>query len=70
MTGHTKNTTYQITAGLKGSVPNSDWTWDAYASHGSTDGAITIDHLPSYQRYKTVVAAPGFGAGLSITGNY
>ena len=70
MTGHTKNNTYQITGGLKGSLPISDWTWDAYASHGSTDGSISIDHLPSYQRYQTVVRAPGYGAGLSITGNY
>lgn len=70
MEGHTKTTTYQITGGLKGTLPISDWTWDAYASHGSTDGSITIDHLPSYQRYQTVVSAPGYGAGLSITGNY
>jgi iron complex outermembrane receptor protein len=70
MEATTKTQNYQITAGLKGTLPISDWTWDAYASNGSTDGTIAISHLPSYQRYQRVVSAPGYGAGLSITGNY
>jgi outer membrane receptor protein involved in Fe transport len=70
MEGRTKTNTYQITAGLKGTLPISDWTWDAYASNGSTDGKITISHMPSYQRYQKVVGSPGYGAGLSLTGAY
>jgi len=70
MDGDTKTNNYQITAGLKGSLPISDWTWDAYASNGSTSGTINTGHLPSYQRYQRVVSSPGYGAGLSLTGNY
>jgi len=70
MDGDTKTNNYQITAGLKGTLPISDWTWDAYASNGSTSGTINTGHLPSYQRYQRVVSSPGYGAGLSITGNY
>jgi iron complex outermembrane recepter protein len=70
MDGDVKTNNYQITAGLKGSLPISDWTWDAYASNGSTSGTISTGHLPSYQRYLRVVSSPGYGAGLSITGNY
>ncbi|MEJ0035686.1 MAG: TonB-dependent receptor [Gammaproteobacteria bacterium] len=70
MNARTKTSNYQITGGLKGTLPISDWTWDAYASNGSTSSTINIGHLPSYQRYQTVVSSPGYGAGLSITGNY
>jgi iron complex outermembrane receptor protein len=70
MRATTRTHTYQITAGLKGTLPISDWTWDAYASNGSTDGTISIANMPSYQRYQRVVTAAGYGAGLTITGNY
>jgi outer membrane receptor protein involved in Fe transport len=70
MDATTKTSVYQVTAGLKGRLPISDWTWDAYVSNGSTDATVSIGHLPSYQRYKQVVAAPGYGAGFNMTGAY
>lgn len=70
MEANTKTRVYQVTAGLKGSLPISDWTWDAYYSNGSTDATVSISHLPSYQRYKDLVASPGYGAGYNVTGAY
>jgi iron complex outermembrane recepter protein len=70
MTGDTKTSVYQITGGLKGTLPVADWTWNVYASNGSTNSSDAIGNLPSYQRYETVVSAPGYGAGLNITGAY
>lgn len=58
---------WQILAGLKGNVGYSDWTWDAYASTGSTRIIAETSSLPSLQRYQFLVAKPNFGKGTNFT---
>ena len=70
MGAETKTDAYQILLGLKGSVPISDWTWEAYASNGSTDTRDALSSIVSYQRYQLLVDSPGYGAGVNITGEY
>ena len=65
---------YQIMAGVEGSFPNSDWTWEAYYSSGETTAETIYTTLPSVQRWQGLVAAPNFGQNAtivsSIGGNY
>jgi len=55
---------YQVMAGVQGSLPNRDWTWEAYVS------TVKPAHehqrqLASLQRYQSLVAQPNFGVGTS-----
>jgi len=59
----TTNDVYQIMAGLEGSLPNRDWTWEAYVSTGETETLNAYMNLPSLQRYQSLVAQPNFGQG-------
>jgi outer membrane receptor protein involved in Fe transport len=65
-----ENTTnlYQVLAGLRGTLPFGDWTWDGYASHGAT--RIDLDYIGwvSTQRWRALASAPNFGRGASIAG--
>jgi len=67
--------TYQVTAGLRGSLPQlgfaKDWTWEAYASHGDTH--IVTDYTGGFVNtvaYQTLIAQPFFGAGYSNNNNF
>jgi outer membrane receptor protein involved in Fe transport len=61
--------TYNMLAGLEGSVPGTDWTWDATVQRGeSVTNALTTG-TASLERLRTVMSAPAFGAGFSRTGN-
>jgi iron complex outermembrane receptor protein len=67
--------TYQVTAGFRGRFPQmglaKDWTWEAYASHGSTD--IVTDYTSGFVNttaYQTLIAQPFFGAGYSNNNNF
>lgn len=59
---------FQITAGLRGSLPFNDWTWDAYISSGQT--RIELDYIGfmSTSRWQRVMQAPNFGYGADISG--
>jgi iron complex outermembrane receptor protein len=68
---------YQVMAGLEGSFPNRDWTWEAYYSSGNTNATNVYYGMPSVQRWKALVGAAEFGlnaniqqAGASTAGNY
>jgi iron complex outermembrane receptor protein len=63
------NTTnlYQILAGLRGDLPFGDWTWEAYASHGSTRTDLDYIGFASTRRFQAVASAPNFGRGLAGT---
>jgi outer membrane receptor protein involved in Fe transport len=60
--------TYQVMAGLEGSLKNRDWTWEAYYSSGSTSAINVYYGLPSVSQWKLLVAAPNFGKNATITG--
>ncbi len=62
-------TTYNFIAGLEGSIPGSDWTWEAYASRGKSVTSSYQTGFASLERLRAVVAAPNWGAGFSSQGN-
>ncbi len=39
------NQTYQLLAGLSGTLPIKDWTWEGYVSHGNTENQERPDGL-------------------------
>jgi outer membrane receptor protein involved in Fe transport len=59
---------YQILTGLRGDFGFSDWTWEAYGSHGSTRVDLDYIGFASTRRYQQIVSAPNFGRGYSATG--
>jgi iron complex outermembrane receptor protein len=68
--GENTNNVYQLTAGLKGTLPIRDWTWDAYYSTGQTTGNVYLGGHVSYERYKLIVTSPNYGAGFVRVGTY
>ena len=60
-----QNDTYQISAALKGDVGFKDWTWDVYASNGSTDMVANYHGFVDLNRYQTLIDAPNYGAGYT-----
>jgi iron complex outermembrane receptor protein len=62
-------TTYTLIAGLQGTVPTTDWTWEAFVNHGV---ARTISRQTGYyslNRLRAVITAPNFGQNFTGTGN-
>jgi outer membrane receptor protein involved in Fe transport len=60
---------HQIVGGLEGSFPFKDWTWEAYASTGSTRVTNTYQGATSLARWRFVQQQPNYGQGLFYTGN-
>ncbi len=69
----TRNTSdvYQALVGLKGDIAHTDWTWDVYASHGSsTVDSVGEQGYVDWRRWEQLLQAPNYGAGFSDgTGN-
>jgi len=65
----TDNYTYNMLAGLEGSIPGSDWTWDITGSQGESLVHATTYGVASLARLRAVMSAPNFGAGFSQQGN-
>lgn len=63
------NQTYQILAGLSGALPVSDWTWEAYASHGNTEVTNALVGFASLARYRALVSLPNYGKNGVIQEN-
>jgi iron complex outermembrane receptor protein len=61
--------TYNITAGFEGSIPNTDWTWEAFVNHGESHTFAKQTGVYSLDRVQTVLSAPAFGRGLRLQGN-
>ncbi len=59
-------TVYQIAAGLEGSFPNRDWTWEAYVSQGDTHIVSSLPGHLALENYRAVVGAPNYGQNLHI----
>ena len=68
-TTSTDVTTYSIIAGLQGTVPGTDWTWEAFVNHGQSDTFAIQTGIFSLTRLRTLVSAPGFGQGFSASSN-
>ena len=62
-------TTISLVAGLEGSVPSTDWTWEAFVSHGISRVLSRQTGYYSLNRLRGVISAPNFGQNFSATGN-
>lgn len=65
-----ENTTnlYQVLVGFRGSLPFSDWSWEAYGSHGETRTDLDYIGFASTERYRAVVESPNYGRGYTADG--
>ena len=61
--------TYNITTGLEGSIPGTDWTWEAFVNHGESHTYARQTGVYDLERVQSVLTAPAFGRGLNIQGN-
>jgi iron complex outermembrane receptor protein len=60
-----EETSFQITAGLKGDLGLSDWTWDTFVSQGeSRTNTEYVGYISSLNYYK-ILSAPNYGKGYS-----
>lgn len=62
-------TTYTMIAGLEGSVPGTDWTWEAFVNHGVARTTARQTGMYSLERLRAVFTAPNFGQNFQYTGN-
>jgi outer membrane receptor protein involved in Fe transport len=59
---------YQILTGLRGDLGFSDWTWEAYASHGATRVDLDYVGFASTDRWQQIAQAPNFGRNFTLDG--
>jgi iron complex outermembrane receptor protein len=59
---------YQLTTGIRGRVPNGDWTYDAYASFGRVSNITTQTGNVSRSAVQTLLDAPDGGVSLCAGG--
>jgi outer membrane receptor protein involved in Fe transport len=59
----------QIIGGLEGDFGFKDWTWEAYASQGSTSTVNIYNGATSLARWRFVQRQPNYGKGLYYAGN-
>lgn len=62
-------TTYNLIAGLEGTVPGTDFVWEAFVSHGFSETFARQTGVYSLERMRTVLQSGNFGEGFSATGN-
>jgi len=62
-------TTYNLVAGLQGSIPSTDWTWDLSVNHGVSQTYAKQTGIYSLERLRAVISSDNFGQGFSSTGN-
>jgi iron complex outermembrane recepter protein len=60
---------YQLIGGLEGDLSFKDWTWELYASSGSTYTESTYGGGVSLERYRFIMRQPNYGRGLLYIGN-
>jgi outer membrane receptor protein involved in Fe transport len=59
---------YQLSAGLRGDVGDSDWTWEVYTSYGDSETYTNYDGFSSMANYVKIISAPNYGRGFVETG--
>ena len=66
----TKNTgrLYQLSAGLRGDIGDSDWTWEAYTSYGDSETYTNYEGFSSMVNYMKIISAPNYGRGFVENG--
>jgi iron complex outermembrane recepter protein len=66
-TTHNSTDMYQVLAGVKGDLFSTNWSYEAYWSHGRTSITTEMSGFPGLQNYRTVVQAPNFGKNLNLS---
>jgi len=61
--------TFQVTAGLEGKIPGTDWTWEVYGSHGETSVESDLNGFISRERWRAVAQSPNYGRNSSFQAN-
>ena len=62
-------TVWQVTAGLKGNVPHTQFTWDLYGSHGQSQDYAQSNGAASLERYVALLSSPQYGMNQSLSSN-
>ncbi|MEI9965614.1 MAG: TonB-dependent receptor plug domain-containing protein [Caulobacteraceae bacterium] len=63
--------TYQILAGFRGDVANTDLTYEVYGSHGVTSSVSDLySGFGSEARWQALIALPNYGANGTLTSTY
>src|SRR5690606_26918230 len=68
-TTDTDVSTYNLTAGLEGYIPGTDWTWEAFVSHGESETFAIQRGVYSLERLRAVLTSGNFGEGFVGSGN-
>ncbi|BBC73383.1 conserved hypothetical protein [Altererythrobacter sp. B11] len=68
-TSHTDVFTYNMTAGLQGKIPGTDWTFELFGSQGETHTSVLQTGFASLERFRTIITQPNLGRGFDQTGN-
>ncbi len=61
--------TFNITAGVEGSIPDTDWTFEAFVNHGESATFANQTGIYSLSRLREIITQPNFGAGYTVKGN-
>lgn len=61
--------TFNITAGLQGSIPGSDWTWEAFVNAGQSATYAVQTGVKSLNRLRALLNSPNWGQGFSAQSN-
>src|SRR5690606_13051434 len=61
--------TYNITTGFEGSIPGTDWTWEAFVNHGESHTFARQTGIYSLMRTRALLSSPNFGRGFEFQGN-
>jgi iron complex outermembrane receptor protein len=61
--------TYTIIAGLEGSIPGTDWTWEAFVNHGESSTFARQTGVNSLARMRALFQMPNWGQGMDIGSN-
>ncbi len=61
--------TYNMIAGFEGSIPGTDWTWEAFVNHGESHTFARQTGIYSLARTRAVLTSPNFGYGFNQQGN-
>ncbi len=61
-----KTKLYEVITGLEGTIPNSDWTWEAFTSFGETTLITNMVNFIWTERWNELVAQPDFGADYEL----
>jgi len=61
--------TFNMTAGLQGKVPGTDWTWEVYVNHGESATYARQTGTYSLARTRALLQSPNFGKGFNLNSN-